>query len=158
MVEKDKDVEDDTVEIEAHESEYILSESSADALGQEFLDAVNAAFKEDSDQEPLWTLIHHTELLPKSDPSKPRPAMSGKDGPGLELPPETLAALGEKFLGVLEHFIREVRSFIEHRQVGRDIRAIRQHEVAAAHFPMSFRWFRWSVHPSWFAMTANSSR
>ena len=106
MVEKDKDVEDDTVEIEAHESEYILSESSADALGQEFLDAVNAAFKEDSDQDPLWTLIHHTELLPKSDPSKPRPAMSGQDGPGLELPPETLAALGEKFLGVLEHFIR----------------------------------------------------
>ena len=39
------------VEVEAHESEYILSKSAADALGQEFLDAVNEDLQ---DPNPLF--------------------------------------------------------------------------------------------------------
>ena len=49
--------ESDHIEIEVHESEYVLSVETVEALGEDWLDAINTAFQDDSEANPLWVMI-----------------------------------------------------------------------------------------------------
>ena len=94
--------ESEAVEIEAHESEYLLSKSAADALGQEFLDAVNNDLQ-DPNADPLFTLIEHLKLLPEASNEGPA---NGQDMYGYEVSPQMFVAFGQQFLDTLQTFLR----------------------------------------------------
>ena len=101
--------ESEAVDIEAHENEWVWSESSVDALGEPWLEAINKAFQEDADANPLWVLIQSMDLLPNAEESskKVKPAMSGhSEYSNHEMNPAALEALGHRFLETLESFIR----------------------------------------------------
>jgi len=109
-VEDETGPESEAVEIEAtlHESEYVLSIETVEALGEEWLDAINKAFQDDSEANPLWILIQSMDLLPNAEESsKVKPAMSGRsEYSNYEMSPAALEALGHKFLSTLETFLR----------------------------------------------------
>ena len=99
--------ESEPVDATLHENEYVLAESSVQALGVDWLDNINKAFEEDSEANPLWVLINAMNQLPNTEESKIKPAMSGKsESSNHELSPAALEALGSKFLETLETFIR----------------------------------------------------
>ena len=50
-------------------------------------------------------MVRNLKLLPESS-SKASPAMNGHGGAGYDMSQEALTALGEKFLGVMEAFLR----------------------------------------------------
>jgi len=95
--------ESEAVEVEAHESEYLLCKSTADALGQEFLDAVNEDLQ-DPNADPLFTLIEHVKLLPEASNEGPA---NGQDMMyGYEVSPQMFVAFGQQFLDTLQVFLR----------------------------------------------------
>jgi hypothetical protein len=95
-------------EIDATPGEYILSTATVDALGEKWLDKVNQAFKEDPEANPIWVLLPAMDLLPNAEEAaKTKPTMSGRsEHSHYKMGDEALAALGERFLEVLETFIR----------------------------------------------------
>ena len=94
------------VEIEATPGEYIFSTESVEALGEEWLDAINKAFREDPDANALWVLVSEMDKLPSAEESKSKPTSGRADQSGYEINQPTLAKLGERFLQTLETFIR----------------------------------------------------
>ena len=110
MIDKDHDRDSDEaeIEIEATPGEYILSTATTEALGERWLDAVNSAFRENPEADPIWVLLPSMDLLPNAEEAaKTKPTMSGRsEHSNYKMGDEALAALGERFLQTLETFIR----------------------------------------------------